>query len=84
MRGWSLAILGALEPVLTGEQLQRGNDAVRDFLAYLKILVDDRRQRPGDPEKDVLTRLINGEHDGRKLTESGASAELHLHPECRP
>jgi cytochrome P450 len=69
LRGWSLAILGALEPVLTGEQLQRGNDAVRDFLAFLKILVDDRRKRPGDPEKDVLTRLINGEHEGRKLTE---------------
>lgn len=70
LRGWSLAILGALEPVLTAEQLKRGNDAVRDFLAYLKILVDDRRRKPGDPEKDVLTRLINGEHEGRKLTEA--------------
>jgi cytochrome P450 len=70
LRGWSLAILGALEPVLTDEQLQRGNDAVRDFLAFLKVLVDDRRQRPGDPDKDVLTRLINGEHEGRNLTEN--------------
>ena len=69
LRGWSLAILGALEPVLTEEQTRAGNDAVRDFLAYLKILTDDRRRHPGDPEKDVLTRLINGEHDGRKLTE---------------
>ena len=69
LRGWSLAILGALEPVLTDEQTRAGNDAVRDFLAYLKILTDDRRRHPGDPEKDVLTRLINGEHDGRKLTE---------------
>src|SRR6185312_12662063 len=33
------------------------------------MLSDDRRRNPGDPEKDVLTRLINGEHDGRKLTE---------------
>ena len=70
LRGWSLAILGALEPVLTAEQLQRGNDAVRDFLAYLKSLVEDRRRRPGDAEKDVLTRLIAGEHEGRKLSES--------------
>src|ERR1051325_1801496 len=31
LRGWSLAILGALEPVLTDEQMTRGNDAVRDF-----------------------------------------------------
>jgi len=69
LRGWSLAILGALEPVLTDEQTRAGNDAVRDFLAYLKILTDDRRRNPGDPEKDVLTRLIHGEHEGRKLTE---------------
>ncbi len=70
LRGWSLAILGALEPVLSEEQKQRGNDAVRDFLAYLQVLVADRRQKPGDPEKDVLTRLIAGEHEGRKLTEA--------------
>ncbi len=70
LRGWSLAILGALEPVLTGEQMRRGNDAVRDFLAYLRILVDDRRRRPGDVDKDVLTRLIQGEHDGRRLSEA--------------
>lgn len=70
LRGWSLAILGALEPVLTDEQTKAGNEAVRDFLAYLKILTDDRRRNPGDPDKDVLTRLINGEHDGHKLTET--------------
>jgi cytochrome P450 len=70
LRGWSLAILGALEPVLTDAQVKSGNDAVRDFLSYLKILTDQRRRNPGDPDKDVLTRLINGEHDGRKLTET--------------
>lgn len=70
LRGWSLAILGALEPVLTDAQLKSGNDAVREFLAYLKILTDNRRRNPGDPNKDVLTRLIIGEHDGRKLTET--------------
>jgi cytochrome P450 len=69
LRGWSLAILGALEPVLTPEQLSRGNDAVRDFAAYLKGLLDDRRGNPGDGEKDLLTRLIRGEHEGRKLSE---------------
>jgi cytochrome P450 len=70
LRAWSLAILGALEPVLTPEQIRVGNDAVRDFLAYLKILTDDRRKNPGDPDKDVLTRLIKGEHEGRTLTET--------------
>ena len=70
LRGWSLAILGALEPVLTPQQMARGNDAVRDFSAYLRGLVEDRRRRPGDAEKDLLTRLIAGEHDGRRLTET--------------
>src|SRR5438105_3149569 len=52
LRDWSLAILGALEPVLTPEQARRGNDAVRDFLGYLEHLVAERRRRPGDREKD--------------------------------
>ena len=69
LRGWSLAILGALEPVLTEEQLALGNNAVRDFSDYLKGLIEDRRRKPGDPEKDLVTRLIRGEHDGRQLTE---------------
>jgi cytochrome P450 len=70
LRGWSLAILGALEPVLTDEQLALGNASVRDFCAYLEGLVAERRRNPGDPEKDLLTRLIRGEHDGRKLSEA--------------
>jgi cytochrome P450 len=70
LRGWSLAILGALEPVLTAEQLALGNEAVRDFAGYLQGLVADRRARPGDPEKDLLTRLIAGEHEGRRLSET--------------
>ncbi len=70
LRDWSLAILGALEPVLTDEQEATGNRAVRDFLAYLETLVERRRQAPGDPEKDVLTRLIQGEKSGEKLSET--------------
>src|SRR5438309_3335373 len=37
LRDWSLAILGALEPVIGPEVFARGNKAVKDFLAYLKI-----------------------------------------------
>jgi cytochrome P450 len=68
LRGWSLAVLGALEPVLTPEQHALGNGAVRDMLVYLEGLVERRRAAPGDPETDVLTRLIEGEADGAKLT----------------
>jgi cytochrome P450 len=69
LREWSLAILGALEPVLSPEQQRRGEQAVRDFLSYLEDLVADRRKRLGDPEHDVLTRLIQGEQNGEKLSE---------------
>ena len=67
LRDWSLAILGALEPSLTAAQLKRGNGAVREFLRYLEGLVERRRAAPGDPEVDVLTRLIAGE-GGEALT----------------
>jgi len=70
LRGWSLEILGALEPVLTTERATRGNRAVTDMLAYLKVLVDDRRTHPRDPDTDVLTRLIVGENDDEGLTET--------------
>jgi len=70
LRGWSLAILGALEPALTREQQDLGNRGVREFLDYLKVLVADRRRQPGDPEHDVLTRLIQGEEAGEQLSET--------------
>jgi cytochrome P450 len=68
LREWSLAILGALEPVISPEQFERGNRSVREFLDYLEILTAERRKQPGDPEHDVLTRLIQGEAGGERLT----------------
>lgn len=68
LRGWSLAILGALEPVLSDERRRAGNQAVSDFSAYLEQLIAERRRHPGNPEEDVLTRLIQGEADGEKLS----------------
>jgi hypothetical protein len=70
LRGWSIAILSGLEPRLTPEMFERGNRAVVEFIAYLKTLVEERRRKPGDFESDVLTRLIQGERDGERLTEN--------------
>jgi cytochrome P450 len=75
LRDWSLAILGALEPTLTDAQLERGHQAVRDFKAYLKDLIARRKATPGDPETDVLTRLINGD-------EGGTLSEIELIQNC--
>lgn len=63
LRDWSLAILGALEPSLSPGQLTRGHTAVSEFKEYLQGLTAHRRTHPGDPETDVLTRLIAGDAD---------------------
>ncbi len=68
LRGWSLAILSALEPAPEAAVIDRANAAVREFLDYLEGLVAERRRQPGDPDVDVLTRLIQGEQDGERLT----------------
>jgi cytochrome P450 len=69
LRDWSLAILGALEPVVTPQQQARGDRSVTEMLDYLRDLVAERRRKPGDPQHDVLTRLIQGETSGDKLSE---------------
>ena len=84
LRHWSLAILGALEPQPSAAQLEAGNRAVTEMVAYLRGLVLERRRHPGDPAHDVLTRLIQGEEDGGdRLTRERALPELHLHPQRR-
>ena len=62
LRAWSLAILGALEPVLSDEQFDAGNCAVSEFKTYLQDIIA-RRQR-------------GGAHDGREILSTlvGASA----------
>lgn len=69
LRDWSLAILGALEPSLSPDQLAAGQTAVSEFKAYLSDLIARRRAAPGDLDNDVLTRLIQGEGADGQLSE---------------
>ncbi|WP_224813567.1 cytochrome P450 [Hasllibacter sp. MH4015] len=70
LRGYSIAILGALDPVVSEAQMKAGNDAVTEFGAILSDLIDHRRNNPdGAGEGEVLEALIFGEHDGRRLTQ---------------
>ena len=50
------------------ETFARGNTAVKDFLSYLETLVERRKAKPGNPQHDVLTCLIQGEDNGERLT----------------
>ncbi len=69
LRGWSIAILGALEPAISADVLNRGNRAVEDFLTYLKKLVAERKRNLSQDEDDLLSRLIQGLPEGENLSE---------------
>ncbi len=70
IRDWAVAILTALEPKLTQDQLDTGNRAVNDFKAYLRDLLAHRRAHPGTSQPgEVLTVLADAEADGARLTE---------------
>jgi cytochrome P450 len=58
LRRWSLAILGALEPVLSPAQFERGVTAVEDFKAYLTGLVGRRLAEGGGDAAEILSTLI--------------------------
>ncbi len=66
-RRYSLAILGALEPVAGPERQAAGNAAVAEFSAYLDQLIAERAKRPAD-EHDILGTLIHGVVDGERLS----------------
>ncbi len=66
-RRYSLAILGALEPVVPPDKTKAGNDAVAEFSAYLDGLIAEQRRRPAD-ESDILGILVHGEVEGTRLT----------------
>ncbi|HEX9820036.1 MAG TPA: cytochrome P450, partial [Methylomirabilota bacterium] len=69
LRGWSLAILGALEPAPGAERLEAGNRAVEEFKAYLRRLIADRRRRPSTDPGEILSALLAAEDAGDRLTE---------------
>jgi cytochrome P450 len=69
LRGWSLAILGALEPELTQAQLDLGNQAVVEFVDYLRALVEHRRSFPARTPNNVLATLTDL-HDRGELNEA--------------
>ena len=68
LRGWSLAILGALDPAPTPAALERGNRSVTEFLDFTRALVAGRRRNLRG-EDDLVSRLIRDETGGEPLTE---------------
>ncbi|AMN40873.1 cytochrome P450 [Rhodoplanes sp. Z2-YC6860] len=82
LRDWSLSILGALEPVLSEQQLGGGMTAVEEFKAFLRDLVA-RRQREGaqDPG-EILSTLIGATDLGGTEPSGDKLSELELLHNC--
>ncbi len=74
LRDWSLAILGALEPVLSPEQFDTGVGAVADFKKYLHGIISDRLRSDSHDPEEILSKLIEAsafaaeEGDGEQLS----------------
>jgi cytochrome P450 len=58
LRNWSLAILGALEPVLTTGQSTVGVASVAEFKEYLQDLITRRKRERAQNEGEILSTLI--------------------------
>jgi cytochrome P450 len=80
LRGWSLKILAALEPVTPPEVLDAGDRAVGEFCDFLRQLIAERRGRSGRSAGGADIRR------GRWRTpeRAGTAAQLHFHTQCRP
>jgi len=77
LRDWSLAILGALEPVLSREQFARGRQAVAEFKNYLVDLVRRRLREKNSDEGEILSTLIGASaFDPRSAGERLSEVEL--------
>ena len=70
LRDYSIAILGALDPVVPQNRLDAGNQAVTEFSEILNDLINFRRANPNSATQgEVLESLIFGNHEGRTLTQ---------------
>ncbi len=63
---WSHAMVRMYELARTSEMEQAAVTAAQEFVAYLREYVAERRKQPKD---DLITKLIEVEESGEKLTE---------------
>ena len=82
LRGWSLAILGALEPVLSPAQRAQGIAAVAEFKAYLGDLVARRLAEGGGDDGEILSTLIKASEFSRADGAQERLTKLELLHNC--
>jgi cytochrome P450 len=74
-RTWSRYLAGTLELTQSQEVVDQAAEAVVDFDAFLRRLVNERRRHPQD---DLLTALVAAEEAGDKLDEDELVATCML------
>jgi cytochrome P450 len=82
LRQWSLAILGALEPVLTRAQFEQGVGAVDEFKHYLKGLAARRKDDSTRDGREILSTLIEASDLGAGSGGADQLSELELIHNC--
>jgi cytochrome P450 len=82
LRGWSLAILGALEPVLSPAQRERGIAAIAEFKAYLTDLVGRRLTEASGEEGEILSTLIGASDFAPQAAGAECLSRLELLHNC--
>lgn len=72
---WSDDLARALEPFLSPEEEEKVYRAARQFAAYFTAIVEQRRREPRD---DLVSRLVEAEDAGDKLTAEETRVMLRL------
>jgi cytochrome P450 len=82
LRRWSLAILGALEPVLTDDRFNDGARSVGEFKDYLRDLIARRKRERVRDEGEILSTLIAGSELADDTGRDDRLSELELLHNC--
>ena len=82
LRAWSLAILGALEPVLSRQQFETGVSAVAEFKDYLDNIISDRLRTAHTDPAEILSKLIEASDYAAQADDSERLTELELIHNC--
>ena len=82
LRGWSLAILGALEPVLSAEKFAAGVAAVADFKDYLRTIIARRLGSDRHDPAEILSTLIDASEFAPATAPGERLSQLELLHNC--
>jgi cytochrome P450 len=82
LRAWSLAILGALEPVLSSQQFDTGVAAVTDFKDYLHDIIARRIESGQSDPAEILSKLVDASDFAANDVDGERLSKLELIHNC--